>query len=432
MSVTDSSPRGRQARADSRVQVAAAGAKRPRRAVPQEAGRAAAAPKGRAVLGTNTKSATNAGRGLRERQPCRHPSRQARRLALRRALAADLALFGVSKRVRDCGVVPVAPGPLIARRAASGSGYIAGLSTCGLIHQCPWCGAKIRAGRALEVAAAVAAVQAMGGGVSMITLTLPHDATDSLKKLFRGLDAGWSKVVEGGPWHRLGKQIGYLGYYYAEEVTCSAEHCGPGWHPHIHLMLFHAAPLDAAGIVVVRQHVARQWHRGVTSTGLRAPLGDVGVRFQANADEEAIGRYITKVQESKWTAADELARGDVKDGRGDHRLVPFELVERFLETADTELCRRWREYVRATKGRPAIRSSRGLRKRLGLVAEATDSDLAAADADAIEDVARIPLAVWWRILAAGCEAEVYEAIAAGFDALNAVLAKHGCGWALAP
>jgi hypothetical protein len=272
----------------------------------------------------------------------------------------------------------------------------------------------------------------MGGGVSLITLTLPHDPADKLARLYKGLDAGWAKIVEGGPWHRLCKSIGYLGYYYAEEVTCSADRAGPGWHPHIHLMVFHDRPLDAEGIVAVRQHVARQWHRGVTSKGLRAPLGEVGVRLQPNADEEAIGKYVTKVQEGKWTAAAELARGDVKDGRGDHRLVPFELVERFLDTGDAEFADRFREYVRATKGRPAIRSSRGLRKRLGLTAEASDAQLAAASADAIDDVAVIAIPVWQRILRASIEAEVYAAIAAGFDALNVVLAKHGCGRAQAP
>jgi hypothetical protein len=267
----------------------------------------------------------------------------------------------------------------------------------------------------------------MGGAVSLITLTLPHDPTDCLKRLFAGLDAGWRQVVKGGAWHRLCQSIGYLGYYYAEEVTCSALACGAGWHPHIHLMLFHVAPLDAEGIAAVKEHVARQWHRGVTSSGLRPPLGRVGVRVQPNADEAEVGKYITKVQESKWDAVAELARGDVKDGRGDDRLVPFELIERFLDTGDTEFARRFREYVRATKGRPAIRSSRGLRKKLGLVAEATDAQLAAADADAVDDVAVIPLPVWWRVLGAGCEAEVYAAIPAGFDALNAVVMKHGCG-----
>jgi hypothetical protein len=272
----------------------------------------------------------------------------------------------------------------------------------------------------------------MGGAVSLITLTLPHDPQDSLKKLLAGLDAGWRQVVKGGNWHRMCQNIGYLGYYYAEEMTCSAARCGAGWHPHIHLMLFHAAPLDAIGITSVTRHVARQWHQGVTSAGLRAPLGQVGVRVQPNADEAEVGRYITKVQESGWTAVAELTRGDVKDGRGDERLVPFELVERFIETGDIEFALRFREYVRATRGRPAIRSSRGLRKRLGLAAEASDEQLAAADADAVDDVAVIPLRVWWRILAAGCEAEVYAAIPAGFDALSGVLKQHGCGHAVPP
>ena len=427
--VDDAGRRGRQAGPDSRVQMAAAGAERPRRAAQPEARPAAAAPKGHALLGTPTKFAT----ARRLTSPKTVESRRDWRIRIRRSLAADLALFGVSKRIRACGVVPV-DGPLVLRRAVNGTTYLAGLSHCGLVHQCPWCGSKIRAGRACEICAAIAACHAMGGAVHLLTLTLPHDVDDSLAKLLKGLDEGWRRIPRGAAWTRLGKQIGYLGYYIAEEITCSCEASGAAWHPHLHALYFTSAPLNAAGIVALQLHAGKHWRAGVTSTGLRMPLGEIGVRLDANADDDQVGRYLAKVQEGdKWTSGHELARGDLKTGRGDRRVTPFELVDRFLVTADMELAERWREYVRETKGRSAIRSSRGLRDRLGLTAAASDEELAAAEVESVEDIAVIPLPVWWRILGASIEAQLLNvADVHGLDGVNRLLAAHGCGQAQPP
>jgi hypothetical protein len=157
-----------------------------------------------------------------------------------------------------------------------------------------------------------------------------------------------------------------------------------------------------------------------------------GVVLKPNADAEVLARYVTKVQE-KWTAAHELARGDVKDGKTDGHLTPFGLLEHFADTGDAEYLDRWREYVRATKGRPAIRSSRGLRARLGLGAAATDEVLAEAEVDGAGDVAVLAVPVWRRVLAARLESELLEAAeAGGLPEVNRMLSRNGCGWANAP
>ncbi len=336
------------------------------------------------------------------------------RIKLRRALAADRSLFRVSPRLADCGSRPVSD-CIVIRKTAAGRSYLAGLSSCGLVHQCPWCGPKIRHGRTVEILECFAAVKAMGGAAHLLTLTLPHDLPDPLPKLLRALDAGWKKIPNGANWTRLGNQIGYLGYYYAEEILCSCE---------------------AGEWAALTVYARRQWQAGVVSEGVRRPHDIHGVDLAPNVTDDDVARYVTKVQEgaepSGWTPAHELARGDVKDGRGGS-LVPFMLAATFLHTGDLEYLHRWRQYVAATKGRPAIRSSRGLRKRLGLGAAATDAVLAAAEVDGSSDVGGLSCPVWARVLAARIETKLLdESDRGGLAAVNDLLAAFGCGWANTP
>jgi hypothetical protein len=344
-------------------------------------------------------------------------------------------LFRVSPRLGDCGSRPVGDRVQV-KTTAAGRAYMAGLASCGLVHQCPWCGPKIRHGRTVEILECFAAVKAMGGAAHLLTLTLPHDLPDSLGKLLAALDAGWKRIPAGGTWTRLGARIGYLGYYYAEEILCSCEAGGTGWHPHLHVLIFTDHWLEADEWAALTVYARQQWQAGVVSQGVRRPHDVHGVDLAPNVTDDAVARYVTKVQEggepSGWTPAHELARGDVKDGRAGS-LVPFMLAATFLETGDLEYLARWRQYVAATKGRPAIRSSRGLRKRLGLAAAATDAVLAAAEVEDSSHVADLPCAVWARVLSARVETDLLDAAeAGGLAAVNDLLAAFGCGWANAP
>jgi hypothetical protein len=349
-------------------------------------------------------------------------------------MAADARRFGVSQRLEDCGARPVAS-QVTVRLTASGTAFLSGLASCGLVHQCPWCSAKIRALRTAEILEAVAACEGMGGSVHLLTLTLPHDLTDSLRRLLAGLHGGWSRIPRGGAWTRLARRIGYLGYYYAEECTYRCAEAGAGWHPHVHVLIFTAAPLDAEGMAALSLHARRQWRAGVVAAGLRCPDIRYGVDLVPNAGGGQVGRYIAKVQETSsptWTVGHELARGDVKDGLPGSQ-TPFMLAAEFTSTGDLETLALWREYVTATKGRPAIRSSRGLRAKLGLAAAATDEALAAAEVEAESDVAVLSCPVWSRVLAARIETDLLAAAErGGLAAINELLAVHGCGWANAP
>lgn len=314
---------------------------------------------------------------------------------------------------------------------------MAGLSSCGLVHQCPWCGAKIRHGRTQEILQAFGAVVERGGAAHLLTLTLPHDLPDQLSKLLAGLDAGWKRIPSGAAWTRLSKRIGYLGYYYAEEILCSCEAAGTGWHPHLHVLIFTSRELEMEEWVALQIYARTQWQAGVTKAGLRRPHDVHGCRLDANCTSPDVARYVGKLQEGGepdggWTAAHELARGDLKDGRAGS-LTPFQLVAWFLHSGDTEYLARWRQYVAATKGRRAIGSSRGLRAKLGLDKAATDAELAAAEVEDRTDVASVPCPVWRGVLAEGLETELLDVADVGDLAeINAFLRAYGLGQAHPP
>jgi hypothetical protein len=361
--------------------------------------------------------------------------RRGERIRLRRTVADNGDRMGVNKRLKACGVVPIDAEGIRIREltgAAEPTSYYAGLSTCGLVHQCPVCSSKIHAAYAVRVQAEVDACLATGGSVHHLTLTLPHSRADSLNRLLHGLDTGWARIKSGGTWTRLCKSVGYIGTERAEEHTWSMVN---GHHPHLHILIFTAAPLDAAGIVALDQHIRAKWIEGVTSCGIAPPVGDIGVKLQVNIGCAGIARYVTKVQEgADWGVAQEMTRGDIKTGR-DRHMTPFEVADAFFATGDLEYAAAWREYCAATKGRSAIRSSRGLRAKLGLKsAKETDQELAAAEAEgAKRTVAVIAPRVWSRVRAAGLEHDVLLASErAGFAGIAGLLARSGCGAATVP
>ena len=111
--------------------------------------------------------------------------------------------------------------------------------------------------------------------------------------------------------------------------------------------------------------------------------------------------YLTKI-EGGWGTGQELARGDVKSGRG-KGLVPAQLLGEFLETGESRFRALWLEYEAATKGKRAIVWSAGLRLRLlGEEIEKSDESLAASEG---ADVALVRALVdgerWWSSVRAG-------------------------------
>lgn len=269
--------------------------------------------------------------------------------------------------------------------------HFSGTERCSSIWACPVCSAVIRAERAREISQAVEAHQAAGGSILFVTLTIRHDRSDSLKQ---GMDAAlgsWSKLLQGSAWvgskTRSGMRDRYRvsGYIRSTEVTYGSN----GWHPHIHALFFTDDRLSDTEVAAFGDELHTRWARFVKKSTGKVPSREHGADVQ-RVDEggQVLGKYLAKVQDEgkskteKWDASAELARADVKRGRGDN-FVPFELLDSDHLLPLPQRRRLWVEYYEGTKGRRAITWSCGLKDRYD-VGEKSDKEV-------IEDTEAAPV-----------------------------------------
>lgn len=199
----------------------------------------------------------------------------------------------------------------------------------------------------------------------MVTFTLRHRLEDDLRSSLDVLQRAYRRLTGLKAWRRLVGGLGYVGQIRALEMPWGALN---GWHPHCHALLFVAGALSEDAVLEFERAAFELWEAAVMAEGGRPLLVGRGLRVTRGA-----AGYVAKVQEhdgSGWLAGSELARFDLKRGRGSS-LLPFELLDR-----DGEMYRAlWLEYVAVTKGRRAIFWSKGLRELLCLDAELSDDEV---------------------------------------------------------
>jgi hypothetical protein len=302
------------------------------------------------------------------------------RRTVRQALRGLLRQTGVSAlpRVAKCGL-PIGASAVAVSRVPDGTVHLSGLETCASIWSCPSCAAKIRNHRSSEVSGGLAAHIARGGGALLVTLTLPHELADKLAKTMALVSDGFRAVNAGRGYADDRAAFGILGHIRAFEVT----HGVNGWHPHLHVIVCLERPASADVAMSLQARWQAKWDRWLRRRGWRASVAGIGVRVdRVRRDAAAVGAYVAKLQEGEKldrSVGNEVARADLKSGRQGSR-VPFEILADFGsdgQVADLDL---WHEYQLATKGRSAIRWSKGLRALLLVVdPELTDEEIAAAE-----------------------------------------------------
>jgi hypothetical protein len=271
--------------------------------------------------------------------------------------------------------------------------HFSGTERCGSIHACPTCSAVIRSERAREISQAVEAHQAAGGSILFVTLTIRHDRDDPLMQSMDAVLGSWRKLLQGSAWvgskAKQGARDRYCisGYIRSTEVTYGSS----SWHPHIHALFFTDNKLSDTEVAAFGDELHARWARFVHKATGKLPTREHGTDVQrVDKDGQVLGKYLAKVQDEgkskteKWDASAELARADVKRGRGDN-FVPFELLDSDHPMPLPQRRRLWVEYYEGTKGRRAITWSRGLKARYE-VGEKSDDEI-------IEDTEAAPL-VW--------------------------------------
>jgi hypothetical protein len=345
--------------------------------------------------------------------------------------------------LKKCGRTALSGG-VTQKVTPAGSSYFAGVATCGKVHLCPCCGAKIRTARAAELQAAGTAWEGRreddadrGGGLALLTLTMRHYARQALRPLVEHQREAWRRALgqnAGREWRSARRQFGVVGFVRAWEVT----HGDNGWHPHWHVLVFLQEPLSPEQGEDLEEVIYRAWAGAVTAVGGYLPSREHGVRLDLSGHGEggALARYLMKYQDGKagWTTAAEMTRQDVKGGRGGHR-TPFQIVRELSGTpAEIEAdVRLWREYEEAARGMRALYWSNGLRKMLGALVELDDRGEAEIAAEEPEGapVAVIPAEVWHRqvVRHRGRSLDLLRAAeAGGVEAVRALVEGWGLVW----
>ena len=236
-----------------------------------------------------------------------------RRFTLREGLSAitrDKGLKGCGRSVIAGGVTPMMLGNVA---------YLAGVATCGKVHLCPCCGAKIRSARTIELQAAGSAWECQRCGLAMMTLTLRHYERHSLKQLVDWQREAWS-ISFGHNARKAWKNeikpgFGIEGYVRAWECTHGGEN---GWHPHYHVLFFARKPWPVRQAEEFETIAYDLWSAALGKVGAYLPNREHGVDVvvAGKGTADALARYLMKFQDgAAWSIAAEMTRQDNKQGK---------------------------------------------------------------------------------------------------------------------
>lgn len=246
----------------------------------------------------------------------------------------------------------------------TGHAHISGVALCGLGWVCPVCATKIAMGRREEIAEGSKVAKEKGLQAYFVTYTASHSRDDSLIGNLSDMKMAMRSLRGSRKYRNLKKNIGMVGYIDAWEITYGFAN---GWHAHLHQVIFAEAGQDVAEL---EKEIFGLWDNSLSRLGLYASERH-GVKVE-KADEK-VGNYLTK-----WTLEKEMTGSEFKKTKGKNSYTPMGLLALY-QAGEKWAGSLFQEYAEATKGKSALRWSRGLRKSLGLVKTATDQELAEAE-----------------------------------------------------
>jgi hypothetical protein len=286
-----------------------------------------------------------------------------------------------NSNVSKCGRVRVKAHGVEVRRRRDGSAYFAGVVRCGSVWECPVCSARVTSHRAAELRFHVGAHRATGGGCYLLTLTTPHDQGDDLKPLRKAVSDAWRAVCSGRKWVEWRKRAGLVGYVRSAEAT----HGANGWHPHLHVLLFTAAPLSEELRASLEGYVYERWCSKIQGRGYRKPSPEHGVKLVESHQDD----YIQKLG-----LADEVASGAFKTGR-EGRRSPLAILQAYDEHHEPRDLALWKEWCDGMRGARQLTWSKGLRERHTTERELSDAEIVAAEEKGPAEVLAVIDPIMW-------------------------------------
>jgi len=272
-----------------------------------------------------------------------------------RGLIAD-----IHKSASLCGIgrtfykTPGNPNAIVRQHATlvcDGEGHagIEGVAHCKSAWSCPVCSPKIAAARGEALAPQITNLMTNGWSAHLLTLTVRHERGDDLNALFDVLRDSWQRVTSGRAWRdwRTGEGGQKAQFVRGFDLTYSDAN---GWHPHVHVMLLQPPGADNPEWVIQR------WRAELEARGWRAD--DAAQDCRRVDNPEAAARYAVSP-----AAVYEAVAMSKKRARGEGSgLTPFEILARAVaDDGRGRWAMLWRDYVRSTKSRRQVTTSRNLK-----------------------------------------------------------------------
>lgn len=263
-------------------------------------------------------------------------------------------------------------------KTSEGKHHYANLMTCESVWSCPVCSQAISAGRRQELQQLKTFAESQGLAVYMITQTVRHDKSMSLKKVLSGHKSARRKFRNRRIWKRIKGLVGLVGTVTSTEVTV-----GPnGWHVHAHEIIISRFFIGTKH----EQELLTSWCDSVEAAGLPRP-NERGLRITRGGK---LDDYL-----SKWGLVDELV-STTKEGKAEYNYTPWHLLQLSAWGYDCA-SKLFGIYARTMKGTRQLVWSDGLSDWAGIQRK-SDKQLVDGDPQPVELVARINPAQWVLIL----------------------------------
>jgi len=291
--------------------------------------------------------------------------------ATRAALNATGAHSGDElKRQRACGRDNLGSEVAIVLNPSTETAHAAGLETCGSVWACPVCRAKILSQRAQALQTFADGWANVGGGMFMLTLTVPHSADMSLAdvkgktKDKTGLTGALRRLFSDGSYRRWRERLGYVGAVKSLEATDGRN----GWHLHAHILLFTDNSRDTSA--QDEDKISEIWARVCEKAGLARPSRQHGARLTHGGAAD----YVIK-----WGAPNEVMSQSAKGAKNNNVTIAQMESDVLANGRDSRYVSRLREYYLTMRGAKLITILGGkeFREQLRGLEDKSDEELSA-------------------------------------------------------
>jgi hypothetical protein len=128
------------------------------------------------------------------------------------------------------------------------------------------------------------------GEMSLITLTVPHHASEKLETVTDRLQGCWRGLSKANKWGALRELTGADGHYKSLEVTHGSLN---GWHPHFHVVVFFKPGTDVQSKELLHSYLRLKWAKEVKKRGLVSNERSVDIQSPLNS-VHSTSVYMTK------------------------------------------------------------------------------------------------------------------------------------------